>query len=147
MSLTAIRESPVRIEEAIAAVVHPGAGAVVSFVGTVRAESAGQSVARIEYHAYRAMAESELAALANEIEQEIPAARVAAIHRIGTLAVGEQIVACACSAPHRDDAFRAARLLIDRLKERVPIWKREHGPAGPYWVGWRDAREPRGSES
>jgi len=66
--------------------------------------------------------------------------RLAAFHRVGSLGVGEVAVVCAASAPHRDEAFRACRLMIDRLKERVPIWKREHGPDGPHWVGWQDAR-------
>jgi molybdopterin synthase catalytic subunit len=62
------------------------------------------------------------------------------LHRVGRLSVGDLAVVCAASAPHRDEAFRACRLLIDRIKERVPIWKCEHGPDGPYWVGFRDAR-------
>ena len=69
-----------------------------------------------------------------------PSVRVAATHRIGALRVGDVAVACAASAPHRDEAFLACRLLIDRIKARLPIWKREHGPDGPYWVGWEDAR-------
>ena len=66
--------------------------------------------------------------------------RVAATHRVGPLHVGDVAVACAASAPHRGEAFRACRELIDRIKARLPIWKREHGPDGPYWVGWEDAR-------
>ena len=63
---------------------------------------------------------------------------VAAPH--GALSVGDVAVVCAASAPHRGEAYRACRALIDRVKARVPIWKREHGPDGAYWVGWRDAR-------
>jgi molybdopterin synthase catalytic subunit len=66
--------------------------------------------------------------------------RLAALHRIGSLAVGDLAVICAAGAPHRGEAFKACRALIDRIKQRVPIWKREHGPDGPYWVGWEDAR-------
>ena len=66
--------------------------------------------------------------------------RVFATHRVGSLAVGDVAVVCAASAPHRGEAFRACRELIDRVKARLPIWKREHGPDGPYWVGWEDAR-------
>jgi molybdopterin synthase catalytic subunit len=84
--------------------------------------------------------------IAVEIEAEIAGARVAAHHRTGALSVGEIAVICAASAPHRDEAFRACRFMIDRLKERVPIWKREHGPDGPYWVGWEDARCAPGHE-
>lgn len=62
------------------------------------------------------------------------------VHRTGALAVGDIAVVCAASAPHRAEAFLACRALIDRVKERAPIWKREHGPDGAYWVGWQDAR-------
>ena len=71
---------------------------------------------------------------------QVPEATVQNLHRVGELSVGDAAVACAASAPHREEAFRACRLLIDRIKSRVPIWKREHGPDGPYWVGWEDAR-------
>jgi molybdopterin synthase catalytic subunit len=78
--------------------------------------------------------------IAEEIEKEIEGARVCAIHRIGSLVVGDAAIVCAASAPHRGEAFKACRLLIDRIKERVPIWKREWGPHGAAWVGWEDAR-------
>jgi molybdopterin synthase catalytic subunit len=75
-----------------------------------------------------------------ELEQSHPGARLAARHRSGFLNVGDTAVLCAASAPHREAAFAACRELIDRIKQRVPIWKREHGTDGPYWVGWEDAR-------
>ena len=78
--------------------------------------------------------------IAEEIEREIPGVKLAALHRIGSLAVGDLAVVCAAGAVHRGEAFRACRALIDRIKHRVPVWKREHGPDGPYWVGWEDAR-------
>lgn len=78
--------------------------------------------------------------IAAEVEAELPGTRVAVHHRIGVLEVGDAAVVCAASAPHRGEAFKACRLLIDRIKHRVPIWKREHGPEGAYWVGWEDAR-------
>jgi molybdopterin synthase catalytic subunit len=86
------------------------------------------------------MAEAEISRLVSEIEAEVGNVRVAVHHRTGELAVGDVAVLCAASAPHRGEAFRACRLAIDRVKERVPIWKREHGPQGPYWIGWIDAR-------
>jgi molybdopterin synthase catalytic subunit len=140
VSLTAVRETPLELGELVRAVAHPGTGAVVTFVGIVRDENEGRPVRLLEYHAYRSMAERELEHIAREIEGELPGVRVACAHRIGTLELGEAAVACAASAAHRDEAFRACRLLIDRVKARVPIWKREHGPDGPYWVGWQDAR-------
>jgi len=143
MSLTAIRNEPLDVHEAIAAVVHPGAGAVATFAGIVRDHADGKPVTRLEYHAYVSMAERELARIAEEIEQEMEGVRVACVHRIGSLDVGEIAVVCAASSPHRAQAFEACRVLIDRVKARAPIWKREHGPDGPHWVGWQDARTPR----
>jgi molybdopterin synthase catalytic subunit len=92
------------------------------------------------------MATKEMAAIAAEIAGEIPGVRLAVLHRVGELRVGDLAVVCAASAPHRGQAFVACRALIDRIKERVPIWKREHGPDGPYWVGWQDARCAPGHE-
>ena len=86
------------------------------------------------------MAQKELVAIADEIEREIPGTRLACLHRIGSLSVGDVAVICAAAAPHRGEAFRACQELIDRLKARVPIWKREHGAKGPHWVGWQDVR-------
>ena len=105
---------------------------------------APRAVTRLEYEAYASMAVAEMDRIRAEIETEIPEVRLAALHRTGSLTIGDVSVICVASAPHRGEAFRACRLMIDRLKERVPIWKREHGPDGPYWVGWEDARCPPG---
>lgn len=142
MTRTGLREAAPSLDEAVAAVAHEGSGAVVTFVGVVRDHSAGRVVTRLEYHAYASMAERELAAIADELEAERAAVRVACYHRVGMLAVGDVAVVCAVSAPHRGAAFEACRDLIDRVKARVPIWKREHGPDGVAWVGWEDARTP-----
>jgi molybdopterin synthase catalytic subunit len=139
-----VRNEPLSVDAAIALVAHAGAGGIAVFLGTVRSVNDGHAVERLEYEAYASMACAEMDRIRVEIETEIPEVRLAAIHRTGTLAVGEISVICVASAPHRGEAFRACRLMIDRLKERVPIWKREHGPDGPYWVGWQDARCPPG---
>lgn len=136
----AIRETPIRADEALALVERAEAGGSVVFVGTVRDHNAEGTVTALEYQAYASMATKELARIAADIEAELSGVRLAALHRVGQLTVGDVAVVCAASAPHRDEAFRAARLLIDRIKEQVPIWKREHGEQGPYWVGWQDAR-------
>ncbi|MEJ7734266.1 MAG: molybdenum cofactor biosynthesis protein MoaE [Polyangiaceae bacterium] len=135
-----IRAEALRADEVTARVEHAGAGAVTTFVGAVRETNDGHAVTLLEYEAYGAMAERELLAILTEIAAELPGVRVDAEHRVGALRVGEAAVVCAASAPHREEAFRACRLLIDRIKSRLPIWKREHGPDGPYWVGWEDAR-------
>jgi molybdopterin synthase catalytic subunit len=80
------------------------------------------------------------------IAAELPGVRLAVTHRTGALAVGDVAVVCAASAPHRGEAYQACRALIDRVKSRVPIWKREHGPEGAWWVGWEDARCEPGHE-
>lgn len=128
------------LDEVTSAVAHAGAGAIDVFVGVVRETSDGRFVSRLEYQAYASMAEAEMARIGAEIEREIDGTRVAVLHRVGSLGVGEVAVVCAASAPHRAEAFAACRALIDRIKARVPIWKREHGPDGSAWVGWVDAR-------
>ena len=135
-----VTTSELSLDALISLVKHGGAGALVTFVGTVRDTSEGRPVSKLEYEAYESMAVAEIARIVSELELEVPGVRVAVHHRVGALDVGEAAVVCAASAPHRGEAFRACRLAIDRVKERVPIWKREHGPDGPYWVGWRDAR-------
>jgi molybdopterin synthase catalytic subunit len=139
MKLT-LSHAPLSIDAVVSAVADETAGAIVIFLGVVRNHSEGRMVTRLDYPAYERMAEAELGAIAAELETELSSARVAAAHRLGSLVVGDIAVVCAASAPHRAEAFRVARLLIDRIKERVPIWKREHGPDGAAWVGWVDAR-------
>lgn len=136
----AVLEEALSVDRAVAAVSHAGAGAVVTFLGTVRDVNEGRSVTLLEYEAYASMAHAEMGRIIGEIERDIGGVRLSVQHRVGALRVGDLAVVCAASAPHRGEAFRACRLLIDRVKERVPIWKREHGPDGPYWVGWEDAR-------
>ena len=146
MSLFEIRETELSVAEVVAAVTRPEAGGISVFVGTVRSENAGHAVTLLEYQAYASMAAKEMARIADEIQAEMGDVRLAVLHRVGSLAVGETAVVCAASTAHRGEAFQACRLLIDRIKARVPIWKREHGPSGPYWVGWEDARCEPGSD-
>lgn len=136
----AVRDEPLSVGEAIAAVSHAGAGAVDVFVGLVRDTNEGRAVTRLDYEAYGTMAVKEMTRIGEELAREMPGVRLAALHRVGSLAVGDCAVVCAASAPHRGEAFRACRRLIDEIKARVPVWKREWGPDGPYWVGWQDAR-------
>lgn len=140
MTLCEIREAPLSVDDALAAVRRPDAGGIALFVGVVRDENEGKAVTLLEYEAYPSMAHKEMRAIVTELEREIPGARLAVLHRVGRLEIGDIAVVCAASAPHRAEAFGACRELIDRIKARVPIWKREHGPEGPHWVGWQDAR-------
>ena len=136
----AVLETPLLVDEALRAVTHAGAGGIDIFLGVVRDSSDGRAVTMLEYQAYASMATAEMTRIAEELEREMPGVRVAALHRVGKLMVGDVAVICAASAPHRAEAFEACRKLIDRLKARVPVWKREHGPDGTAWVGWVDAR-------
>lgn len=128
------------VERVIAAVSHPTAGGIDVFVGVVRDHNEGRAVTRLDYEAYATMAVAEMQRIGDEIAAAMPGVRLAALHRVGTLGVGDAAVVCAASAVHRGEAFRACKALIDEIKARVPIWKREYGPDGPYWVGWVDAR-------
>ena len=132
--LAAVRDTPLSLDEVVRAVSHGGAGGVVTFTGAVRGQSRGKQVVRLEYEAYVPMAERTLAAIASEIAAAHEA-RVAIVHRIGVLAVGETAVVIAASAPHRAEAFAACREVIERLKREAPIWKKEITDDGEVWVG------------
>jgi molybdopterin synthase catalytic subunit len=140
MKRFSVTECVLDVKEVVTQVASPECGGIDLFLGVVRDHEQGRPVTLLEYHAYVSMAEKQLERIARGIEAEVPGVRLAAAHRIGALQVGEAAVICAAAAPHRHEAFVACRLLIDRIKHDVPIWKREHGPDGPYWVGWQDAR-------
>jgi MoaE-MoaD fusion protein len=131
-----ISAEPVTIDAAVEAIAGGDAGAVVTFAGIVRRRGHHlPDVVRLEYEAYREMAEAVLGEIAGEIEREWPGVRIAIHHRIGALSVGEAAVAIAAAAQHRAPAFEACRAAIDRLKLRAPIWKKEIGESGEAWVG------------
>ncbi len=132
-------EDPIRADELIGWVEHPYAGAVVLFLGTVRQNAEGPQVVYLDYEAYGELARREMARIAQEILERWPVLRVAMVHRTGRLEVGEVSVAVAVSAPHRTEAFEAARYAIDTLKVRVPIWKKEVWTVGARWVGVEEA--------
>jgi molybdopterin synthase catalytic subunit len=135
-----IRDTALSVDEVLASVSHPSAGGIDVFIGTVRNFNDGRTVTKLEYEAYKTMAVLEMNRIANELTHEFKDVRLAAIHRVGSLVVGDIAVVCAASAVHRGEAFSACRRLIDEIKARVPIWKREWGPDGPYWIHWADAR-------
>ena len=117
-----------------------GAGAYASFEGWVRDNTQGRGVLTLVYEAYGALAQAEGDKVLAEARGKFAVIDVACVHRTGELQVGELAVWVGATAAHRDAAFAACRYVIDELKARVPIWKREHGPDGAYWVGWEDAR-------
>jgi MoaE-MoaD fusion protein len=126
-----------RMETAVA---HKGAGAICTFTGVVRDNSRGRSVTHLEYEAYAEMATAQMRKIADEIAERWPEARVAMAHRTGRLEVGEPSVVVSVSSPHRAEAIAACKWGIDRLKESVPIWKKEHAGDGTYWIEGDEAK-------
>ncbi|RMG94372.1 MAG: molybdenum cofactor biosynthesis protein MoaE [Deltaproteobacteria bacterium] len=110
-------------------------GAIVTFTGQVRDHARGQSVVRLEYEAYVPMARSVLERIAADVEGALPGTRVAIVHRLGTLQVGEIAVVVAVAAAHRAEAFDGCRRAIEALKADAPIWKKEFAASGAVWVG------------
>lgn len=133
--LIEITGRPISVDRLLEAAADPRAGAVVLFLGVVRDHARGRRVRHLEYEAYEALARRELERIASAVRERWPVARIAIVHRTGRLRVGEASVAIAASAPHRPEAFEAARFAIDALKRTVPIWKKEVWEGGEAWVG------------
>lgn len=130
-----LTEQPIDAAALRARLQRPEAGALVVFEGWVRNHHRGRAVTRLEYEAFAEMALNEGAALVAEIAQEFPGVEIICVHRAGDLVPGDLAVWVGATSAHRDDAFRAARLLIEEVKRRLPIWKKEHHPgAAPVWV-------------
>jgi len=133
---TALVTDVLRPETLLAEVSATRNGAAVLFVGTVREVNDGRAVTGIDYRAYEAMAERELAAIATEAAERFGTRDLVVEHRLGSLALGEASVVVAVAHPHRAQAYEASRFVIEELKRRVPIWKREHYVDGTReWVG------------
>ena len=137
-----ITDRPIDVSRVLAAVGDPGAGAIATFLGTTRRENAGRRVVRLEYEAHEQMAVREMERLGAEALRRWSLVRVAMMHRVGVVGLGEVSVAIAVAAPHRGEAFEACRWLIDRLKAIVPIWKKEHYEGGAVWIGPQSGAPP-----
>ena len=121
----------------------PAAGGFAAFEGWVRNHNEGQIVARLEYEAFEALAVKEGERIIEEAHRRFPILQAACVHRIGALAIGELAVWVGVSAPHRDEAFAACRYIIDEVKHRVPIWKKEHYENGDSgWVNCERCAQP-----
>ena len=132
----AIVDSPIDLAALVAEVARHGNGATILFVGTVRDVNDGRPVDALEYTAYRSMAIRELQAIAVEAAEQFGTNDIVVEHRLGTLALGDASVAIAVAHAHRGAGYDASRYIIEQLKHRVPIWKREHYADGtPEWVG------------
>ncbi len=129
-------EQPLSPDAAAAAVDDPGAGGIVIFSGVVRNETGGRSVKYLEYEAHAPMAEAQMREIGQTLRTRWPGVkRVAMLHRVGRLEIGESSVLIAVSAAHRQEAFEACKFAIDTLKRTVPVWKKEHFEDGEIWVG------------
>ena len=134
-----ITDEPLDVQTCIDKVVRREAGAVCTFTGIAREFTHGKKTLFLEYDAYIPMAEKQLARIGNEIQATHPEARVAIGHRIGTLDISDIAVVIAVSTPHRKASFQACEYAIERIKEIVPIWKKENWEDGTEWIG--DQRE------
>jgi molybdopterin synthase catalytic subunit len=133
--LAELRETPLSIAEVLAAIGDPAAGGTALFVGTVRDEDGGRAVTDLAYRAHPS-AERELRRVLDKIAADLPVRALAAVHRVGDLAVGDLAVIVAVACPHRAEAFDACRRAIDDLKAQVPIWKYQaFADGGTEWVG------------
>ena len=134
---TLLTDNPLSVEAAQHFCADPAAGAIVVFTGTVRNHSEGEAVHGLTYESYAERAEEQLRSLADEVARREPSALAVWLeHRVGVLAIGEAAVVVAVAAPHRAEAFEAARWAIDTLKDTVAIWKQEHWAAGgASWPG------------
>ena len=131
-----IQDEPLSPERLAESVGDPGAGGIVIFSGVVRNEKDGRPVKYLEYEAYAPMAEAKMREIGEAVRARWPSVkRVAILHRIGRLEIGESSVLIAVSAAHRREAFEACHHAIDTLKQTVPVWKKEHFEDGEVWVG------------
>ncbi len=132
--MIALVDEPIRTADWIPRLARPEAGAVAAFEGIVRNHAHGKRVTSLEYHAYRPMALRQMEEIEREALSQFPILGVALVHRLGALNIGETSVLIVVVAEHRDAAFGACRFCIDTLKQRVPIWKKEYGESGEYWI-------------
>ncbi|HEU0054870.1 MAG TPA: molybdenum cofactor biosynthesis protein MoaE [Longimicrobium sp.] len=131
----ALTDQPIDAARLLARVVSPEDGCALLFWGVVRNENDGRPVAHLEYQAYAAMAEREMRAIADEAIARFGTGDIHVEHRVGRLEVGEASVAIAVASPHRAEAFEASRYVIEQLKRRVPVWKREgYTDGASEWV-------------
>ncbi|MER6949824.1 molybdenum cofactor biosynthesis protein MoaE [Nonomuraea sp. NPDC000554] len=133
--LLGIRDTPLSVDEVLAAVGDHAAGGTTIFVGTVREQDHGKPVSRLSYSAHPS-AEEVLRQVAEKVATDFPVTALAAVHRVGDLELGDTAVIVAVACPHREEAFGASRRLIDDVKSQVPIWKHQvFADGSAEWVG------------
>jgi molybdopterin synthase catalytic subunit/molybdopterin converting factor small subunit len=130
-----LSDEPLSLDRVVDEVRSDSAGAIATFTGTTRKESRGRDVSYLEYEAYEGMAEQTMKEIAAELARQYELCAVAIHHRVGRVDIGDTSVVIAVSAPHRQDALAACRDAIDRLKQHVPLWKKEVYAGGEEWIG------------
>jgi molybdopterin synthase catalytic subunit/molybdopterin converting factor small subunit len=130
-----LTDAPIDVAAVLAEAADERAGAVATFLGTVRERSRGRDVVHLEYEAYEGMSEKVMAEIAESLRSKYDLCAVAITHRVGRVEIGETSVAVAVSAPHRQDALAACKEAIDTLKTEVPLWKKEVYEGGEEWIG------------
>ncbi|OAK18784.1 molybdopterin (MPT) converting factor, subunit 2 [Bacillus wiedmannii] len=128
-------DTPISIEEVTNKVIRRECGAFTTFIGTVREFTKGRRTLYLEYVAYKTMAEKQLEKIGTEVGEKWPETYVAITHRIGTLQISDFAVVVAVSTPHREAAYEANEYIMERIKQIVPIWKKEFWEDGESWIG------------
>jgi molybdopterin synthase catalytic subunit len=130
-----VTNQPIDLNELVRFVTDPEAGAVGTFIGTTRNNNEGRKVIALDYEGYPEMAEKELRRIGEDAKTKWPICRMAIMHRLGPVQIGEASVIIAVSSAHRDAAFAACRFAIEEIKKTVPIWKKEVFEGGEVWIG------------
>ncbi|MYL64753.1 molybdenum cofactor biosynthesis protein MoaE [Bacillus hwajinpoensis] len=130
-----ITSEEIDINQVITSVIRPEAGAINTFIGTVREFTGEKQTVSLQYEAYPSMAEKQLKRIGIEIREQWPNVQTSIVHRIGKLAISDIAVVIAVASPHRAESYEASRYAIERIKEIVPIWKKEYWTDGQEWIG------------
>lgn len=130
-----VTSEPIKIEDVFQKVIRREAGAVTTFVGTVRELTNGRRTLYLQYEAYESMALKKMEQIIREIKERWPVVEVAMSHRLGRLEISDIAIAIAVSSPHRPEAYEANRYALEQVKQIVPIWKKEHWEDGEEWIG------------
>ncbi|MCA0172328.1 molybdenum cofactor biosynthesis protein MoaE [Bacillus sp. RAR_GA_16] len=135
MEFYKITSDEIDVNEVITSVIRAEAGAINTFIGTVREFTGEKQTVSLQYEAYPSMAEKQLERIGAEIRQQWPNVKTSIVHRIGKLAISDIAVVIAVASPHRAESYEASRYAIERIKEIVPIWKKEYWTDGEEWIG------------
>ncbi|TKD71917.1 molybdenum cofactor biosynthesis protein MoaE [Pseudalkalibacillus hwajinpoensis] len=135
MEIYKITADEIDVNAVINSVIHPEAGAINTFIGTVREFTKGKQTVSLQYEAYPSMAEKQLKRIGHEISEKWPGVQSSIVHRIGKLAISDIAVVIAVASPHRAESYEASRYAIERIKQIVPIWKKEYWVNGQEWIG------------